>query len=146
MNFQDIFFNESKRLRSGWRFAVFMLGFIFFGALIGSGVIFFLSKQPVDFAPNSVLFIVVNSAISLSISLVLGWLCGKYLEDLPFRALGAAFVKNWFKNLVWGFLIGAASLLFAALIGFLFGGLSFRVNDSHGSSAILMTLGMSFLI
>lgn len=146
MNLQDVFFNQAGRLRSGWRFLIFMLAFVFFGGLIGSAVIFFLSRQPVEVGANSILFIIVNSAISLSLSIILGWLCGKYLEDLPFRALGAAFVENWFKHFLWGLLIGAVTLLFAALIGILFGGLSFRLNESQGSSAIFLTLGISFLI
>ena len=78
--------------------------------------------------------------------LVVGWFSGKFLENLPFRALGAWFTKYWFKDLFLGLLIGAGSIGLAALIAMIFGGLSFTYNKDAGSSAILITMGASFLV
>lgn len=146
MNLSYILFNEFGRPRSGWRFTIFLFLFIIFGLSLGLAADALLSKQPIGFGPGSVLFLLVNSAISLFLAVLLGWLCGKFLEDLPFRALGCAFTKNWFVNLILGFAIGAVSIGFAALIAVIFGGLKFQFNQTAGSSAILLTLGVSFLI
>ena len=146
MNLGYILFNEFGRPRSGWRFTIFLFLFIIFGLSLGSAADALLSKQPIGFGQGSVLFLLVNSAISLFLAILLGWLCGKFLEDLPFRALGCAFTKNWFKNLILGFVIGTVSIGFAALIAVAAGGLKFQYNQTAGSSAILLTLGISFLI
>lgn len=146
MNLHYILFNEQGRPRSGWRFTIFLFLFIIFGLSLGSATDVLLSDQPIGFVRGSVLFLLVNSALSLFLAVLFGWLCGKFLEDLPFRALGCAFTKNWFVNLISGFAIGAVSIGFAALIAVIFGGLKFQFNQTAGSSAILLTLGISFLI
>jgi membrane protease YdiL (CAAX protease family) len=146
MNFNDIFFNEFGRVRSGWRFALFLLSFIFFGILVGGAVIGLASAAGIEFAPGTLRYILVNSSISLVLALALGWLWGKSLEDLPFRALGAHFTKNWFKDLIWGLIFGAFSIALAIGIAVGFGGLSFEFNRAYGSAAILLTLGVTMAV
>lgn len=139
MNFSEIFINQFGRIRSGWRFTIFLLAFIFFVILFGGAAGLILSALAVDFRSGSLLYIVVSSSISLGLALLLGWLCGKFLEDLPFRALGAWFTENWLKDLIAGLLIGAFTLCLAVLIAVSFGGLNFNFNQNHGISAILLT-------
>jgi uncharacterized protein len=146
MNLSQILYNEAGRPRSGWRFLMFLSLFVFFGVLIGIAADAALSRLPIGYAPGGVLFLLVNASISLVLAVLFGWWCGKYLEDLPFRALGCAFTKNWVKNLVWGAIIGAVSVSFAVLIAVVFGGLKFQFNQTAGSSAILLTLSVSFVI
>ena len=136
MDLNSIFFNEFGRVRSGWRFALFLLSFIVLGILTGSLVAEVLTRLGLGFTPGSIIFLLANSSVSLAIVLFLGWFWGKRLEDLPFRALGAWFTAGWLKNLILGLVIGAGSLAFAALVGVVFGGLSFRFNEAHGVSAI----------
>jgi membrane protease YdiL (CAAX protease family) len=143
MNLETIFLNESKRLRSGWRFLVFQLLIILFGSILGAG--FELLFKP-DYAEGSILRFVAPNLILLVLALFCGWLCGKFLEDLPFRALGAAFTKNWLKDLFFGLFIGAISIFLAVLIAWIFGGLRLGFNDSAASGAILQTLGVSFAV
>lgn len=144
MNF--VFINSYGRLRSGWRFLIFLFLFIFFGFLSGAAIQTVLTALPIGFSAEGMLFLLVNGAISLSLALVLGWLCGKFLEGLPFRAIGAAFTKYWFKNLVAGGVIGAFSLAVVIVVAMVFGGLRFRPNADYGTAAILVTLGVSFLV
>jgi hypothetical protein len=47
---------------------------------------------------------------------VIGWLCGKYLEGLPFRALGAWFTGGWAVHLIAGIIIGTATIALAVLL------------------------------
>lgn len=146
MNIQTLFFNDFGRLRSGWRFAVFLLLFILFGIFFQVLTDVILKTLPVGYSGKSFLGLAVNSFYSLVAALFVGWFCGKYLEDLPFHALGAWFTKNWLKDLILGLIFGAAAVSFAVLIAVIFGGLSFTFNNESGQSAILLTLGVSFVI
>lgn len=145
MNLQQIFLNQYGRLRSGWRFTVFLSSFIFFVMIFGSLIYAVFSALQIDISSESFLFILSNSLISLSLAVLLGWLCGKFFEDLPFRALGAWFNGNWLKDLFLGLLIGTISIGLAVLIAFSFGGLRFHFTQL-GTVPILLTLSVSFLV
>lgn len=144
MNAETIFLNESKRLRSGWRFLIFQLLMIFFGFFFEKAYDFLLIATNYD--GTGVLRFVAPNLILLFLAVSCGWLCGKFLEDLPFRALGAAFTKNWSKDLFFGLFIGAISIFLAVLIAAIFGGLRLEFNNSAAANAILQTLGISFAV
>jgi uncharacterized protein len=146
MNFRTIYFNEFGRVRSGWRFTIFLLSFFLVSAVLLFAGTAVLIALPVGFSPYSLLSFVFQFAVSFAVVMFFGWLYGKIFEDLPFRALGFWVTKNWFMNLVWGLLIGGGALALAALIAFVFGGLSFRFNDSAGTAAILLTLASTLVI
>jgi hypothetical protein len=128
MGNNSIFFNEAGRLRSGWRFSIFLLSYLLFTGVFGVGLIAVMSNLPIGFSPNSLLAFVVPFAVFGAIAIFLGWFFGKAFEDLPFRALGCSLTKNWLKDLVFGLIIGAASFGFAALVAAIFGGLRFEFN------------------
>jgi uncharacterized protein len=146
MNLKTIFFNEFGRIRSGWRFTIFLLSFF----LVTTALLLFatniLMALPVGYTPYSLQSFVMQFSISFAVVVFFGWLYGRLFEDLPFRALGFWVTKNWFKNLVSGFVIGAGSLALAALIAFVFGGLTFHYNHSAGTAAILLTLSSTLVI
>jgi uncharacterized protein len=141
-----IFINEFGRLRSGWRLTIFLMLFVCFGGAFGSVAEFLMKQSAVDLSQGSIIYLLVNGSLSFVIALLIGWFCGKYLENLPFRALGAWFTKNWLKDLCLGLFLGAFSVSVAALTAYFFGGLSFRLNESKDQSAILLTLGISLII
>ncbi len=137
------FINEHGRLRSGWRFAAFLSAAVFVSSVVGAVVFSILSALPIGFDNTSLLSFIYPNAILLTVSIFVGWLCGKFLENLPFRALGSWFTKNWWKHLIFGLILGTLSILFAALVGAIFGGLRFELNRENGQSAILLTLAVS---
>lgn len=146
MKAREFFFNQFGRLRSGWRFVLFLLLFAFLGTLFGYIAEVFFKTLAVDYSAGSVLYLLGNGLVSFVVALFVGWLCGKYLENLPFRALGCWFTKNWFKDLSLGLILGALTLAFAVLIAVIFGGLSFQLNQTNGQAAILLTLGISLIV
>lgn len=146
MNVLSIFLNQLGNLRSGWRFAVFLFAFLLFGTIFGGAGMALFFMLPHGQTEGTALFWLVSSLLSLISALVVGWLCGKYLERLPFRALGAWFTKGWLKHLVFGLLLGAASIVLAVLLGIVFGGLSFQINHSVEAGAIISTLFISLLV
>ncbi len=139
-------FDSSGNLRSGLRFLLFVVGFVIAGVVFGGAAIALLSTISMQAAPDTPAFLVVNGLVLLAVALTVGWLCGKYLEQLPFRSLGAAFTRNWAVNLLIGFFFGVATFALAAAVGTLFGGLSFSFNSESDSAAIASTLVISFLI
>jgi len=146
MELNTIFLNRYDRLRSGWRFAIFLTAFIFFSLFTGGITAAFLQQFPMEHAGGSAVFLAVNGVLSLTAALIVGWLCGKYLEDLPFRALGAAFTPGWLRNLCLGLVIGAAAISLAILIAVMFGGLWFRFNTEQSTSAIVTTVVGSLIV
>ncbi len=143
---EEIFINEAGRVRSGWRFAIFFVALFLLSGVLGGVFGAILYYLPIGFSPDSLLGFLVPQFILLTLAVFLGWLCGRFLEGLPFRALGAWFTKNWLTDFAWGFLIGGASIGLAALILIAFGATVFRFNENAGQSAIGLTLGISFVI
>jgi uncharacterized protein len=145
MDIRWILFDSNGRLRSGWRFVVFSVLFIVAAMMIGAVGITLLSSLSVPLEPETPGFILTNGLLMLIPALLAGWLCGKYLEGLPFRALGAWFTGGWLRNLMAGILFGAGTLAFAVLMAFIFGGLRFESNPID-TVVLTRSLGWSFLI
>lgn len=143
---QTIFFNDHGRLRSGWRFTIFLVSYIISASTLTGVFVLILSNLPFGAGQNSLITLVGTFAIFTICAIFLGWFYGKYFEDLPFRALGIGLTKNWWKNLLAGLIVGAASIVFAALIPFFSGAISFQSNLSAGSSPLLLTLSATLLI
>jgi membrane protease YdiL (CAAX protease family) len=141
MKAHDIFFGGDDKLRSGWRFAIFVTAYFaatIFIVPIAVGVIYALQLQ------GGKAFL-ISSVASLIPAVVIGWLCGKYLERLPFGALGMSFTGGWLRHLLIGFVLGAITLCVPIGIAALFGGISFAVNES-GPGQIVRTLIVSFVV
>ena len=142
----EIFFNQHGRLRSGWRFLIFQLFVIFLGAVVGGATHLISQRLSTGDDNLSWLFFINQNAVLLVLAILGGWLCGKFLENLPFRALGCAFTADWLKHLLGGLIVGAISLSIAVLIAIIFGGMRLELNQNAGHSAILLTLSVSLLV
>lgn len=146
MNVSGLLFNHFGRLRSGWRFLIFLFSFILFA------FIFEALSQPIAYSlrlnirEGKAVFLLLNGIFSLIPAIAIGWLCGKYLEGLPFRALGAAFTRGWLRDLAFGSLVGAATLILSVLIAMAFGDLTFRLNADSSTKAIIESLAISFVV
>jgi membrane protease YdiL (CAAX protease family) len=92
-----------------------------------------------------VLIFVISSLVGLIPAIGIGWLCGKYLEGLPFRALGAWFTGGWAVHLIAGILIGSATIALAVLIASTVGDLDFSFNTPD-SDAVAQTLLSSLIV
>lgn len=142
---RSILYGDDGLLRSGWRFAIFAALFISAGTVFGVmavGLIYAVSKTVL---PGSSLFLVVNGLVSLAVALGAAWLCGKYLERLPFSALGASLHGRWAVNFGTGLALGLVTFAFGAILGIGGGGLSFAINSAP-TSEIVRTMLVSFLV
>lgn len=146
MQAETIIFNKAGLLRSGWRLAIFLFLFVFFGVLLQALAELLLIRLPGGYGSGSLLDLLVGSFVPLVIAIFAGWLCGRYLEGLPFRALGAWFTKYWLRDLLAGLILGAAAVSLAVFIAVVFGGLRFQLNVTAGQTAVLTTLGVSLAV
>lgn len=139
------FFDRHERLRSGWRFFVFFSVFLLLTGLLGSLTMAMLTAMEIDTGENALLVRTGGSIISLAAALLVGWLCAKFLEKLPFRSLGASLTKGWLRDLATGIALGAFSLCLAVVVAVGFGGLRFEFNAAAGTN-VLSTLAVTSLV
>ncbi len=145
MNLSAIFLDQSNTLRSGWRFMVFFFAFLFIGGAFTLAGQQLLARTQIAGPEGSGASLLINAVFGLVPALILGWLCGKYLEALPFRALGAWFTRFWLQHFVLGCVIGAITVCIAVVIAAAFGSLRFSLSTVE-SSAIGRSLLASLAI
>lgn len=146
MKIENLLFNENGHLRSGWRFAIFLLSFTLLSGVFGQVINKTFSIVFPAASENNFYNFIFPNAVLLASSVVVGYFCGRFFEKLPFRALGIYLSKNWARDFFIGLMSGAASLLFAVFIAAIFGGFSFELNRTSGQAAILQTLALSLLV
>lgn len=141
-----LFLNEYGRLRSGWRFGFFIALFIFLSVPAAAVAGFILQIGAGQLGDTKWVADGTGRILLFVLAIGIGWFCGRYLEGLPFRAIGASFSSNWLKDFLIGNVIAIVSISMAALIAVAFGGLRFRFNPDAETNAILTSLGVSFFI
>lgn len=143
MELREIFFNDVGRLRSGWRFAIYIISLY-----CAAGLMLAFAEalwRRLGFLESNWGW-AVQATIGLGVATLLGWGFGKLFEDLPARALGWGFHRGWLRDWLKGSLVGALSLLLAMLIAVPFGGFIFKFNAASTLPAIGKTLLISGLI
>lgn len=146
MNLKDIFINPFGRLRSGWRFTIFILASQILLAIFGLTVVLSFSRTSINLKNDISLFLIITNIFGFFSTIIVGWLCGKFFEGLPFRALGSSFSDNWLKDLFFGGMFGVFAMLLAAAVTAIFGNQSFELNRLAAPSAIWLTLGITLVV
>jgi membrane protease YdiL (CAAX protease family) len=139
MNISDVFLGSDGKLRSGWRFACFITGFVFIARFLWEVAVIMLPslrETAVELGP---------ALIMLVPALFVGWLCGKYLEILPFKALGISVHGRWIRHLILGLAIGAITLLLALGLAMVLTGTTFELSASP-TEDIFRSLAISAVV
>ena len=148
MEAPNIFVDGTGKLRSGWRAVLFAVAFLVCAKLfeaIAFIVIGFAGRDRAVALSRSSWSFLIGALVLLSSATLVGWACGRIFEDLPFRSFGWSPHSGWFKNLMIGSAIGAASLFLAAGLAAVTRGIRFSL-DSVDASTILKTAIVSALI
>jgi uncharacterized protein len=149
MNAQQIFINSAGRLRSGWRVLIFIVVYVALLFLL-STVVRVGYAVGLQLAPGRRLggFTedLIFRLILLVSSLLAGYLCNRWLEGLPWRALGLTLHPRWWSDFAIGSLIGVASLGLATAIAAAGGGLRFTASPRTMMLQVVQTLIMSAVI
>ena len=143
----NIIFNEVGRLRSGWRFIIYLLSFLIISTIVG--LLTFVITQALTGDSKATFLgtppgMAITAFISTIIATLLGWFYGKLLEDFPLKALGWVFNRTWLKDFLIGLFLGAITLTVAVIIAMPGGGVSLMKNQTSDTNAILMTILTSF--
>ncbi|MFN0277268.1 MAG: lysostaphin resistance A-like protein [Pyrinomonadaceae bacterium] len=143
---ENILFNETGELRSGWRAAIFLFTFLLlssafiFGAM--QAVSLSLGEQPAI----SYLSLIIPFGISSILAIILGWLYGRLFEGLPYSALGFSFRGKWFLHFSAGCVLGTLTFVSAIIVALMSGGLSLSINRESAVLAIVTTLLTTIVI
>jgi uncharacterized protein len=139
---RDIFLNHAGRLRSGWRLAAFSALFLIFISLALEflRVLFDLVPASAELFEGNWGFVGMAVILMLVPATLVGWVCCKFIEDLPARSLGWALHRGWAKDLLVGSLVGALSLVLAAAIAAAYGSLKFTLNAHVMFGAVARTM------
>ena len=149
MNLKQVFINSVGRLRSGWRLLIFVLIFLILSILLGAAakVATILTSE---LAPSRGLAHYIENVIFrlvlLVAALAAGFICTRWLEGLPWRALGLWLHSRWWRDFLVGSLIGIASLALATGIATAGGGLSFTISGQEAALQVGATLIFSALL
>jgi len=143
MGLRKIFLNDYGRLRSGFRFLIFVFAFIFITLAVTTairaayaGLHDAFPRIPyAEFFQN-----LIGKLQDLLAALIGGYLCTRVLEGLPWRALGLTLHKLWARDFLIGSAIGISSLVLAAIIAIVGGGLKLSLNTVHSPGRIAIAL------
>ena len=143
-----IFFNSTGRLRSGWRAGVFAALFLMLVIILQTmaNAVYGILDNSVKTVITPQLAFIVVSSIFLLAAVFVGWVCAKGIEGLPFRSLGWGLNKHWWRDLSVGILTGVGSLLLAAGVASLGGGLKIMFNQTAETGSIVKTVLLSAVV
>lgn len=142
----QIFFGNDGKVRSGWRAAAFLFAFFLVASVLIVISINAIALLPLGESATSQLPVIIPFTVSTVVALVVGWLCAKFLEKLPFSSLGASFAKGWLAHLASGLAVGAVTFLVAIIVVVASGSMSFSFNAASTGQAIAATLASTFVI
>ncbi len=152
MDLRTLLINEHGRLRSGFRLLIFAVVFIFFSILLteAARLAYAMLQNVFPSLPFASFFqnLFFRSAL-LATALIPGYLCTRFLEELPWSALGLTLHNHWIRDLVVGSLVGIGSISFAVGIAATGGGLNFSINAVNSPAQILSSVvasGVLFII
>jgi membrane protease YdiL (CAAX protease family) len=123
-----------------------MLLYLFFSLVFIFASITVISQFDPGQTAAAYLPLVIPFSIAAFVAVVIGWLCGRIFENLPFRALGCGFTSGWFKHFAVGCLIGAVAFGSSLIVAIMSGGISLTLNRESQAPAIGSTLAITFVI
>ena len=140
---RQIFINDFRRLRSGWRLLVYIAAifvlWLFLTILLRALYAVLMETRAIphaDFAAETVFRIGL-----LLCALGAGYICAHFLEELPWKSLGLTFHHGWMRDLLIGSAVGFASLALAVGLAMLGSGLRFSISDAAVTSTTRSMLG-----
>jgi len=146
---RKIFINDFGRLRSGWRLLIFIVAlfavfFLVTTVLRGLYVALIETTRSIphpEFVSNAIF------RIGLLISaLGAGYLCARFLEELPWKSLGLTFHHGWLWDFAIGSAVGFLSLAVAVGIAMLGSGLRFSISGVAVTSITRSMFGSASLL
>jgi uncharacterized protein len=131
MNIRTVFIHpEKRRLRSGWRVAIFLLlSPILIQALQAVIVKLTRASLPAEAARFSVgAEMILTYAVLVGWTLLDSWFCLRFFDRLSFAALGLAFYRGWLRDVLLGSAVAALMVAGVVALQMLGGGTRLMAN------------------
>lgn len=132
----NLFFNSvQRRIRAAWRLVVLAVLFLL-PALLTVNTLPRVLRTAWDGAVLPFLG-VINGVLLVALMVVLFWLAARFLDRRPLREYGFHFSPTWWRDLIFGLVLGAALMLAIFLIERAAGWITVRgtfVLQAHGVS------------
>jgi hypothetical protein len=149
MSMPQLFLNSSGRLRSGLRLLIFLFVYVallFVFGVVARGVYAVAVRISPAVTSGPFLQDVVFRSMLLAAALIAGFICTRWLEGLPWRALGLSLHRRWLRDFLVGSIIGVLSLALATLIATIGGGLRFTLSGREILLQVIQTLMLSAVL
>src|SRR5262249_48486538 len=132
-----IFLNEKHEVRSGWKFAIYIVFFLLIWVATGVALSIFVGRN-VEIAENQLGLLALNE-VALFVPAVAAMLFTiRFVDRRPLRTFGIGFLPRWRRDLLAG-LILAAAMLGVLMVGCkLLGNLSMRWTGSEVPGVTLL--------
>lgn len=147
---ENPFTNRAGRLRSVWRFFIFVVVLVVV-FLFASGLLFGLLDLALPSSRYEALLgglwgYVIEKTLHLLVATLVGYACLRVIEELPWRALGWGLHRGWMRDLLFGSLVGAASILLCTAIALAAGGFRFTHAPAVDWPLVAQTLAGALLV
>jgi hypothetical protein len=136
---KSVFINRESELRSGWRVLLFIFVWQILFWIIGGSVAVFgllfpaVSKLLQPHAKDDFLTLssfALTQIVNLLAVLGANALCARFLEHRSFGSTGFKFHKRWWRDFLFGLLLGGTTLTVTVGIAALFGATTFSINNN----------------
>src|SRR5262245_23888788 len=139
----SVLLNADAELRSGWKFAIYVVLFLLIWVATGLAITLFVAGRNSDLLTNPLFLLGLNDIALFVPAVAAMWLSAKFIDHSPLRTFGVGLLPHWKRDLLFGLALAAAML--AVLIGgcFAFGYVSMRWTATQAAPGILLaTFGL----
>src|SRR5262245_42599404 len=139
-----IFLNESHAVRSGWKFAIYIVFFLLIWVATGVGLTIFFGTESV--AENELAVLALNDVALFVPAVTAMLLTIRFVDRRPLRTFGIGLLPGWRRHFVSGLILAAAMLAVLMVACKLFGNLSMQWTGSQVPGATLLATFLILLL
>jgi CAAX protease family protein len=134
----SLLFNDRNELRSGWKFAVYILFFLIIWFATGLGITILIAPYAGDLLENQLFILALNQVALLVPALGAMALTIRFVDHRPLRTFGIGLGPRWRRDFVYGIVLAAGML--AVLIGgcYAFGYVSMHWTGNKAPVSVLI--------
>ena len=106
----SIFLTPANELRSGWKFALYIVFFLLIWFATGLALSAFAMRRSDDVLQDRLFILALNEIGLLVPSIGAMWLTVRFVDHRPFRTFGIGFLPRWRSELLIGLAVAAGML------------------------------------
>jgi membrane protease YdiL (CAAX protease family) len=134
----NIFLNDSHQLRSGWKFATYVVFFLLIWVATATALTLAVASARTDLLENQLVLFALTEIALLVPAVVAMLLIIRFVDHRPLKTFGVGFLPYWRQHLVLGLGIAAAMLVILVTACYLLGFVSMRWTAGQVSPLILL--------